>query len=792
MKDPVSISEIREQSLKEVLNEYTRFWYLFFFGVIIALTFAYIYLRYATRSYETSSTIIIKDEKKGGGAAELAAFSDLSFFSNAFSDKIESELVILSSKSLLGKTVKELNLNVQYFYQGAIKSSELYIYRPFKVNFLNVSDTTKLIPPQLFVTIESNTGFLIEDEPKTFSKKHNFGDKIEFPFGDIVVVPSIGNTKKFESYFNRPIKVVYNSVENVAAGFQGKLKLIHDGKNGEVVKLQIISSNRRKAEDFLNELVYQYNQDAINDRSQVAQKTSRFIDSRLQIITRELDSVETNKEQFKSSNRLTDIEAEANLILENASDYSKRQVDVSTQLELVNSMIDYINNSSNNDLLPANLGIKGEDISSSVDGYNQLVLEKNRLLENSTEKNPVIINLDSQIGQMKYGILESLKNQQRSFQFAIKDLNIQENKFNSKLSQVPNKEKLFRGIVRQQNIKEQLYLFLLQQREETSISLAVTSSKAKIVDPAYSGTIPVSPKKFLIYFLALIAGLLVPFLMIYLYYLLNTKVSNRRDVERVLPGTPIVGEIPKLNRGDDELIRNNDRSILAESFRILRTNLQYLLVEKESDTPDCKKIFVTSTIKGEGKTFVAFNLALSLAQTGKKVVLVGGDIRNPQLHRYLPPESKSRLGLTEYIVDSSIKAMDLVVQSGHNKNLSILMSGVIPPNPAELLMQQRTTDIFTELEVAYDYIIVDTAPSMLVTDTILIDKLSDLTLYVIRANYTDKNLLEFPMDAINDKKLTNVALILNNLTLNNFGYGNKYGYTYSEEKKSFLKKIFSR
>jgi tyrosine-protein kinase Etk/Wzc len=274
------------------------------------------------------------------------------------------------------------------------------------------------------------------------------------------------------------------------------------------------------------------------------------------------------------------------------------------------------------------------------------------------------------------------------------------------------------------------------------------------------------------------------------YYLLNTKVANRQDVERVHSKTPLVGEIPKLKKSDEELIGHNDRSILAESFRILRTNLQYLLIDKFKDNDEAKNIFVTSTIKGEGKTFIAFNLALTLAQTGKKVVLVGADIRNPQLHRYLPEQFRNKKGLTEYIVDSTLNTSDLVEKSEYSTNLDIILSGVIPPNPAELLMQSRTKVFFEELRQKYDYIIVDTAPSMLVTDTILINKLADLTLYVIRAGYTDKKLLEFPLDSINEGRLSNLALVLNNVSLNNFGYGNKYGYTYNQEKKSLFNRLF--
>jgi capsular exopolysaccharide synthesis family protein len=383
-----------------------------------------------------------------------------------------------------------------------------------------------------------------------------------------------------------------------------------------------------------------------------------------------------------------------------------------------------------------------------------------------------------------------LQNTSNALKISLRDLNIQEARLNSKIAQVPEKEKLFRGIERQQTIKEQLYLFLLQQREEASISLAVTAPKAKIVDMAYSSKAPVSPNKPLFYLGALLAGLLVPFIVLYGSFILNTYVANRRDVERVLPTTSIIGEIPKLKRGDEELIKHNDRSILAESFRILRTSLQYLLVNKSENLPKKKTVFVTSTIKGEGKTFVAFNLALTIAMTGKKVALVGADIRNPQLHRYLPEKFRKNKGLTEYIIDHSLTISDLEAQSEYNENLSIVLSGAIPPNPAELLMLERSAEFFKELSDRFDYIIVDTAPSMLVTDTILINKLADITLYIVRAGFTDKRLLEFPKDAIEDGRLSNIAIVLNSVDMNNFGYGNKYGYTYSEEKKSLISRIF--
>ncbi|WP_051957467.1 GumC family protein [Altibacter lentus] len=794
MNTPMNNSEARETSLRELVEKYLRHWYWFVLGVIVAVILAFIYLRYTTPSYATHATVIIKDERSGGGPSELAAFADLGgFFSKFNNSKIENELAIFNSKRIISDVVRELDLNITYQSLGTVKASELYKYKPFTVQYLSFADSTRTNPvPTLIFEIKSSTEYAVETQSGAMQGTYTFGERVSLPFGDITVLPNLENMSIFESFIDRQISVTYRPVEAVALAYQQRITVANDIKNSNVVNVRLQSPVPEKAEDFINELIFQYNKDAINDQNQVAQKTSNFIDSRLEIITRELDSVERNKEQFKSSNRLTDIETEAQIILQNASEYNNRQSGIATQLELANTMIDYMENSSTNDLLPSNIGLDGQEVGEAVNNYNQLILQRNKLLKTSTAKNPIVVNVNNQIEQIREGILSSLKNTSNALKVSMRDLNYQEAALNSKIAQVPTKEKLYRGIERQQTIKEQLYLFLLQQREEASISLAVTAPKAKIVDLAYSSKAPVAPNRPLIYMGALLAGLLVPFIGVYGSFLLNTKVANRRDVERVLTDTPLIGEIPRLKKSDDELIQHNDRSILAESFRILRTNLQYLFVNKEKEAAATKTVFVTSTIKGEGKTFVAFNLALTLALTGKKVVLLGADIRNPQLHRYLPEAFRKNKGLTEYIIDPSLTAGELTAQSEYNPNLSIVLSGVIPPNPAELLMQERTTRIFDELSEDFDYIIVDTAPSMLVTDTILINKMADILLYVVRAGFTDKRLLEFPKDAINDGRLANMAVVLNNVTMSNFGYGNKYGYTYSNEKKSLRDRMFRR
>ncbi|KJJ38832.1 GumC family protein [Aequorivita vladivostokensis] len=792
MNDNLKNQEAEELSLREMIEQYTRYWYFFVIGVLIALVLAFLYLRYTPQLYQSKATIIIKDEKTQS-PLEMAAFSQFgSFLSRFKTNQIDNELAIFNSKRLISETVKELQLNIKYEVMGNIKTSELYGYRPFEVKFQSFDESFVDPIPVLYFKMLSESEFHLESEPLNISTNYSFGEQISLPFGVITVLPNLDDAEKFRGYKNKTILVSYNSVETVALRFQERVNILNTDAKSNVVELSIQTQNREKGEDFLNELVRQYNKDAVQDRNEIAKKTSAFIESRLQIITRELDSVETNKEDFKSTNRLTDIQAEAQITLENASEFNKRQLDVSTQMELSNTMIDYMKNADRDELLPANIGISNESVGSAVNNYNELILYRNKLLQTSTPKNPVVKSVNDQIAQMRSSILESLENSKNALRIAMKDLNMQENIISSKISQVPAKEKIFRGIERQQTIKEQLYLFLLQQREEASIALAATADRAKIVDSAYGPQEPVSPKKSLIYLGALLAGLLVPFGGIYSFNLLNTKVKGRKDVERHLKSIPIIGEIPKVQKGDSDLIKHNDQSIMAEAYRIFRTNLQYLFINKLEKNEEGKSLIVTSTIKGEGKTFVAFNLALTLALTGKKVVLVGADIRNPQLQRYLPEHLKAKKGLTEYIVYEDLQVADVVAQSEYNENLNIIVSGAIPPNPAELLMQKRTSTLVEELRKQYDYIILDTAPAMLVTDTILINKLADITLYVVRADYTDRRLLDFAKDAIEDGRLTNVAMVLNNVALNNFGYGNKYGYAYSREERSLLKRILNK
>lgn len=774
--------------LREELEKYSKHWPWFVFGVIACVILAFIYLKVTTPSYHTIASIIIKDEESKSPSSEMVAFADLGLLGGMGTNSIENEIGILKSKRMMTNVVKALNLNVTYYDEDAIKSPELYRKSPYYVQVLNLdekilSNYSKESANTYRIMLTDNSVELINSETEE-KFKGKPGQPIELPFADLLLIENPEFEIPEDGIPNTIVK--FSNLESVVSNYRSKLQINLTDKNSSLIELGMDDAVKAKAQDILDQLVFEYNREAIEDKNLVARNTADFIDERLQIINTELDSVETDKEEFKETNRLTDIEAESQMFIENASDFNKRQQEIETQLELANTMLEYLKSDERADLLPANLGIEDQAVNTSIQNYNELVLERNRILSGSTEKNPVVQRLNSQISQIRSNVLESFERLRSNLRVSKNELDRQGSVINSRIAAVPSKERQYRGIERQQNIKESLYLFLLQKREENSLSLAVTAPKAKIVDRAYSAVVPVSPKPKIILLAALVIGLLIPFLVIYLKHLLSNKVKSREDLEKAAKEIPVVGEIPRVNKKESEMIMKNDRSILAEAFRILHTNLQYLIITKADK--DCgNTIFVTSTIKGEGKTLVSFNLAATLANTGKKVLLVGADLRNPQLQRF-EKDAREHVGVSDYLANDELKLNGLIRESSYeNNNLEILPSGTIPPNPSELWRRKKTEEMFKDLEKMYDYVIVDTAPSLLVTDTFLINKYADLTLYVVRAGHTAKKLIQFAVDSNNDGKFHDLSFVLNDVKWSNFGYGNKYGYTYGEEKKSFIK-----
>ncbi|MFV9484008.1 GumC family protein [Christiangramia sp. ASW11-125] len=784
-----STKDQNELNLRDEAEKYLRYWPWFVASVIFSLLIAYINLRYTVPIYSTSATIIIKDENSGGGS-EFAMMQDLGMFSGMGSNSIENELGILKSRELMQDVMQSLNFTTSYYAEGNVRTTEIYQGSPLLVEILNKNSGKETLP-NLQISKPIQGAITITNLSNQQSYIANLGEAFEIGETTLVVRDNSSGID-IENFNYYPLKVVFNDPVSLANSYRSQLQVKLEDYNSTLVNLGLNDPIKEKAQDILDQLIFEYNRQAIEDKNLVARNTAQFIDERLALITGELDSVESGKKEFKQDNNLTDIQSESQLFIESASEFDKKMQEIETQLELSKSMLNFMNQENDSDLLPSNLGLEGSGLNEYIAQYNELVLQRDRILAGSTEKNPVVINLNTQIEQLKNNIFSSIQNVQTNLRIARDDLNRQSAVIGGKISAVPGKEQEFRGIERQQNIKEALYLFLLQKREENSLTLAITAPKAKIVDSAYSSGTPVSPNKRSIYLTALLIGLGIPFAIVYLKNLLNNKIRTKEDITSSGLNIPIVGEIPRLAKGQNELIQENDRSVMAESFRLMHTNLQYFLAETSNEINQrATTIFVTSTVKGEGKTFIAFNLAKTLANTGKKVLIMGADLRNPQLQRF-QEDAKSWLGVSNYLVDRNLHIQDLIKNSSLHPDLDILTSGSIPPNPSELLRSHRLEELFDQVKDLYDYILVDTAPAMVVADTFLISKHADLTLYSVRADYTERKLLNFIGDAKDDQKLKNAGLVLNSVKSANYGYGKygySYGYAYGVESQGFWEKL---
>lgn len=796
MSDNQSLNNLEEQeiNLREELEKYLRYWPWFILGVIFCLILAFLYLKITVRTYDSTASVIIKDEENKAGGAELANFSELGLLGGISTNSIENEIGLLKSRRMMINTIRALQTNVEYYSISSLQEQELYLSSPYQLDLLHLDD--RLLSR---AAVEHNNEFTIEPSAKDGELRLFFpgtevsrfvkaGEIINETFGSFVIHDnrSLKDSLPSEEELDK-VLVKIQPINDVADNLKSSISINLIDDNATLLQLSLESTVPQKARDILDQLIFEYNKEAIQDKNEVALSTARFIDERLQIISGELDTVEVGLEKFKETNSLTNIEAEASLIIENASEYRQQEQEMETQLSIAQSIREYLVDDVNSGLLPSNVGLKEESVNSQINTYNELILERDRILGGATEINPTVKRLNTQIAQLRESINEGLNRTLSNLRITLNNLRNQTRLIGSKIASVPSQERKFRDISRQQNIKEALYIFLLQKREENSLSLAATAPKAKIVDNAYSSKIPVSPKPKIIIVGALLVGLGIPFLFIYIRNILNNKIERREDIEKITRKIPIVGELPRIAKGESDLIEENDRSVLAESFRIMTTNLQYLLVNAKNEGKGyC--IYTTSTVKGEGKTFTSINLAMTLANTGKKVILIGADLRNPQLQRY-DTDSKSAIGVSDYLVNEDHRLESLIHDSKFHPNLKLFLSGSIPPNPSELLRQTKFGRMIQELRVQYDYVIVDTAPSMLVADTFLISKYADLILYVTRAGYTEKKLLNFAVDAQNDGKLHDVSFVINDVKTANFGYGNKYGYAYGQSKPSLWERF---
>ncbi|MEM5564001.1 polysaccharide biosynthesis tyrosine autokinase [Psychroserpens sp. AS72] len=757
------------ETIKYEIRKYFRYWYWFALGVLLALLGAYLYLRYTPKIYSSAAKIKILNKTKG---LELPSSA---FIFNRSNINLDNEIEIIKSYRIIEEVVKSLNLTAEYYEEGNVLTTQLDQF-PFKfVKTIPNDSITNFMSYRIL--IEKN-GFKIfkgqSDSAVSIPQFNSYGINHNLPFE-----LQLENKSNVSSLIGKTFILRLMPVSSATRKLKSQINVGKLGKDSDLLTLSYSSQSRALASKIVNNVVAIFNEDGVKDRQQVSERTIDFIDERFKFLALELDSIEVGIKDFKKSNNFINIESDAASGIGEKIISENQVFEIENQLTL-SSMLDETINETNSesDLLPQNIGLNNSNVNGLIDQYNNLVVERDKFVISAGENNPTVQILNDKISNIKQNINLSMDAYQSQLKATKSQLVRKNQKYAYQVSSLPQKEKLLRSRERQQAIKQTLYLFLLQKREESAINLAITEPSIKVVEDALSSGVPISPSSKNIYLFAIVAGLFLPFGAIYTRNLLDTKIKGKDDVTSRVGNIPILAELPKIKK-DKNLVFDNptDRSVQSEAFRILSANVNYIIPTGEDHVG--KVIYCTSTIKGEGKTYVGINLSLALSSINKKVLLVGADLRNPQIHTYIS-EDKNRKGLSNYLHDESIDWKNLVIK-GFEKHVNheILLSGDIPPNPTQLLTNGRFEKLLEEAKHLYDYIIIDTAPTILVTDTLLISKHADATIYLLRAEHTEKNLLDFSKNLSDSGKIKNMAYVINGVGASrSYGYSYNYGYGY--------------
>ena len=770
--------------LKQTLELFLSYWKWILLCIVIAIMLGFIHLRYTNYEYKANATIKIRDEEQSQKLPSLDDVRSGGLFSGG-ADKIKDEIKIIKSREIAEIIIKKLDLNVRYFADGKIKEKEYYKNAPIKISFFESDSTINNIDEVLYIKIKSPTQYLLfkdkeqslfEDREDSEGKLYSFGEKVNSSFGGFVITPNdVVNTLKTGTN----IKIVILPIRKLINSYSSAVTISTE-KGSSVIGLELRETVAQRAVDYLDQLILEYNYDVLKDKEEVVKVTSDFITNRLQQVSKELEEVDYTAEELQKRNNLTALGAQADLNLQTNKQLEQKIASATTDIQLISFLQEEINaENKSSDMLPADVGIGDSSTAQMIRSHNELVAQRNRILKNSSSKNPVVINLNDQIKAIKSNLERSLSNMKQTSELTLTNLNKENSRIRGQLYAAPTKARQFRDIKRQQDIKESLYLYLLQKREESAIRFGMYTPNAKIIENAFSSYKPVAPNTTIIYMASIILGLLIPIGIIYVINLSDSKIYTKNDLINVLD-IPYLGDIPKTSK-KQKLIKRVDYSTKAEAFRIVRSNIDFILRNLKSQQ---KRIFITSTKAQEGKSHTSTNLASSISFSEKSVLLVEMDIRVPKILDYLGIKEKPKKGLSDFIADESIKPQEIVVKHPENKFLDIIPSGTIPPNPSELLMSPRVNELFKHFENKYDYIVADTSAVGLVSDTLLISELADLFIYVVSADNVDKRrLVNVAQPLYDDKRLPNMTMLLNGVRPGKKGYGYGYGYGNNPTKK---------
>ena len=776
-----------KHDIKEVLDRYLKNWYWFAIAVFIALILAFVKLRYSVPKYQLNAKIQVVEDNNS--VSELSVLQDLNVFSGKGNTEMSDEIEMLKSRDNFIKVVEKLKLNINYEILGNVKGSELYGNYPFAINFLAEDSIRNKAKFSFHIKIRNESEFDYSIEESDVKEKLTFGSNINTGIiGDIILIPNANNLKKF---INKNIRVTISPIPWIAEVYRFNVAISTADEFSRIMNISLKDAIPQRGINVLNSLIQQNNQNEVQDKKEIADRTSQFINDRITDIYGSLSSVDESAESFKESRGIADLASQSSVNFQQSAASEQELQNANIQLNIASSMQNMLSEQIGYEIIP-NVGLADASIDNAASRYNELVAQRNRLLESSNEKNPVIVQLDQQLEGLKRGMQSSLNNVTNNLNLRVNSLSKQLSQINSRIYAAPSNERALRDISRKQQTTEALYVYLLQKREEAQIAFASAAPKSKIIDEAYlTSPFPVEPKRKIIYLAAFMLGLLVPFSIIYIMDFLDNKVNNMITLQKLVGNNLVVlAEIPKVKNSKEILVNKEDRSVLAESFRILRTNLDYILkTHKKKDEGNV--VMITSSVSGEGKTFMSSNLSMILASTGKRVLLLGGDIRNPKVSDFFRLEGFNDKGdtingLTDYLFDDHIRIKNLIHNFSINEiSLDVIFSGKIPPNPSELLLSDRLAVLFEELKSRYDYILVDSAPVLSVTDSLLLEKYTDHVLYVTKSKSTERKVLEFPLNLHKEGKFRNLSFVVNGVKETNLGYGGKYGYGYGQKAKKW-------
>ena len=747
--------EQEEFSIAEIFFHYLRYWKFFILSVLICLGAAVVYLLYTTPEYKVSSIVLINDDKKGQTMDVVAAFNDLGIVGPK--SNLDNEMQILSSKTLMKSVADSLRINVSYFKKGVIKKKEIYKKTPVFVSIPNV-----IAPGSFIVDSDKEKNLSIRSSDNTdFDQKVETGKEINTPWGILIITSNPFGSESF------PIEVIIKKEASPV------INIASTNKMSSVMELSLVTPTPKKGEDIINTLIAQYNKNAVDDKNYVAHSTITFIDDRLRSVSGELQSAEQKVEDYQKSRGITDLQAQGQILLSSSSEYNKKIIDAGIQLELLKNIQAYVRDAANKDnTIPSNVGISDPTVLSLINRYNDQVLTKKAATESMSDSHPAFIEYNNRVALIRDDLLRGIGISEASIRATIKELQRQDNMFSGKARDLTTQGRESRDLFRQQSLKETLFNYLLQKREEIELSLVMATPNARVIDPPSPSPAPVKPKKMIILLAALIVGIIIPIGAIYVVDLFDNKIHTKEDILRAIKA-PFLGIIPVMKKEEPFPVLKV-RSSMAERFRAVISNLEFIVGGEKK-----KIIAVTSFTSGDGKSFFSRNLAMSYATLGKKTLLIDLDMRKSVLIKTLGLTTEK--GSALFLSDPNVKITDIVDKSHtYHKNLDIIPVRLFPPNPAELLSSERLGQLFHGIEKDYDYIIVDTAPIGLVADVYNINVYTQATVFLLRSDYSLKKNLPEIQELYNEKKLNNISVVLNAVSDENiYGYGNYGSYKHN-------------